>query len=109
MSDSDRDLQIPSKDEFPPELQRRLESLDKRQEEEIQQFEARHEMHELRPDFGTAGLEEYRANEWHDLAEKHSAERERYIREFYKAKEIAHRLEEKGIQEDLEQGKDLAE
>lgn len=99
-----------SKDEFPAELKKRLESLEQRQQEEVKQFEVRHEMHEPRPDFGSAELEEHRANRRNDLAEKHAAERERYIREFYKARQIAEQMEEEsGRQKDLEPGKDLAE
>lgn len=82
------DLHIPPENEFPPDLQHRLEKLSDRQEEERHKLERIHDGHDDPVDHSLQDLRQYQQKKMDKLTETHDAERSRYIREYYKAQKL---------------------
>lgn len=74
-------LHIPPENEFPPDLQQRLEKLSDRREEERHEQELLNDSHDYHVNFSPQDVQRYQRKEMDKLTEKHDAERERYIHE----------------------------
>lgn len=88
------DLHIPPENEFPPDLQQRLEKLSDRQEEERHEQELLNDCHDYHVNFPPQDVLRYQRKEMDKLTEKHDAERERYISEYYEAQKLVKEYEQ---------------
>jgi hypothetical protein len=93
------DLHIPHENEFPPDLQHRLEKLSDRQEEERYKLELLHDSHDDPVDHSPQDLRQYQQKQMDKLTETHDAERARYIREYYKAQKLVKEYEQQEKQQ----------
>jgi hypothetical protein len=93
------DLRIPPENEFPPDLQHRLEKLSDRQEEECHEQELLNDSHDYHVNFPPQDVQRYQRKEMDKLTEKHDAERERYIREYYEAQKLVKEYEQQDKQQ----------
>lgn len=102
-------MALPPENEFPPDLQRLLENLDERQQLDRSRLELIHDSEGIPDHVDPAVAARHNEKQWNDLLEKHATERDRYIKEFYAAKELAQELEKQAAQDvlrpDFEQSK----
>ncbi len=93
------DLHIPPENEFPPDLQHRIEKVADRQEEERYKLELIHDGQDDYGNFTAQDLQEYQQKQMDKLTEKHDAERERYVQEYYEAQKLVKEYEQQDKQQ----------
>ena len=103
------DLHIPPENEFPPELQHRLEKLSDVQEEERYKLELIHDSKDDPVDHTPQDLQQYQQKQMDKLTEKHGSERERYIREYYETQKLVkeYELQDKQQSREPEKGRGI--